>query len=200
MIIQDGHGTAAKAKVSKSGRVSTAALTLPAEQLASRQGNGFNVNTGQITLTSANKSALVYIKNTNVVALNLIIPAFIYMFGPSTGGTGMVLVQVERGPTAGTLVSGGTSFDAVNRHFGSTKSLTATVLKGSEGSTLTGGTVIFESLVSPSSRNVVTVGAVILPPNSTVGITVTPQASNTSMLVMLALEIYLGTFDEELNV
>jgi hypothetical protein len=50
---------------------------------AAIKGDAYNINTGVITLTSANKSAVLYLKNN--AAENLYIDTLFYLIGNSTG-------------------------------------------------------------------------------------------------------------------
>lgn len=189
--ITDGQGSGREAFVQQlygKNRLNTHTVEELPVEMATFNGLAFNINTGSISLTSAGSSSLLYLKNNE--DLNLVITAFFYLLG-NTNGSGDTVVQVIKNPTSGTLVSGGTSFDAVNRHFGSTRVLSATLLKGSEGSTLTDGSVAIESLFSGVGRQTVSVGAIIIPKNKSVGIKITPPTGNTNMTVQMAMAVYL---------
>lgn len=189
--IKDGSGKGYEARVTENQRLSTITVSESIAATHAFTGDAYNVNTGTINLTSANKSALFYFKNNE--DQDIVITAFFYLLG-NTDGTGDTLVQIERNPTGGTLVSGGTSFSPVNRDFGSKNTLTVDCLKGAEASTLTGSDgVAVESIFSGVGRQTVSVGAIVLRKGSSVGITVTPPASNTDMDVQIAMAIYKKT-------
>jgi len=99
-------------------------------------------------------------------------------------------VEILRNPTAGTLVDSGVAFLEVNRNFNTSRSLSKTLLKGSQGSTLTDGTVAIESIFSSVGRKTVSVGAIVLSKNNSVGIRVTPPAGNSDMDVQIAMSVY----------
>jgi hypothetical protein len=190
VYIKDGAGSGLSAKVSKEQRLHTLSVSETIAAHHAFDGHAYNFNTGTINLTSANKSALAYIKNNEDDPL--VITGFFYLLG-NTDGTGDTLVQIERNPTGGTLISGGTAQAPVNRDFGSNNTLTADALKGAEGSTLTGGTVAIESIFSGVGRQAVIVGAIVLRKGNSVGITITPPASTTDMDVQLAMALYKAT-------
>jgi hypothetical protein len=120
---------------------------------------------------------------------NLVVATLIYIMGNSTGGSGDILVDVKRNPTAGTLISSGTAFDSVNRDFGSANTLEATLLKGAEGLTVTDGTDVIQSIFTGPGRYVLPVDLLLRPGNS-LAIACTPQSGNTSMSTQWAVVCY----------
>lgn len=188
--IIDGTGTNNAARVTPENRVETLSVTETIAAHHAHNGEAYNINTGNIALSSANKSALWYFKNNEDQPVT--ITAFFYLFGTNTSGSGDTLVQIERNPTGGDLISGGTAFVPVNRDFGSNRTLTATCLKGAEGDALTGGTVVIESLFNSASpgRQPISVGVIVLRQGNSIGITVTPATSTAAMNVQIACSIY----------
>jgi|TARA_Y100000310_G_scaffold121659_1_gene120405 hypothetical protein len=189
----DGSGDGYQMKIDSQLRAYTNSIDQSIESYYVNNGHAYAVNTGNISLTSGNKSALLYMLNNEDE--DIVISAFVFLLGNTTGGSGEdILVQIEKNPTGGTLISGGTAFDPINRDFGSANTLSATILKGAEGSTLTGGTVAFQSLLTGVGRTPVVL-QVVIPKGVSVGITVTPPASNTSMNVQLATPLFLNKFN-----
>ena len=136
--ILDGTGKGYEAKVDSDYRLTVSSVQRELSSEASRLGRNYNVNTGTITLTTANKSAVAYIKNND--DLNYIIKEIIVILGASTGGTGDLTVDLIQNPTQGTIVSGATDMDIIaNRNFGSTRPFNALAYKGAEGNTMTDG-------------------------------------------------------------
>jgi hypothetical protein len=189
MKILDGTGKGYLAKVDENNRLSTDSLTVDESVNATYGGMAYNVNTGTINLTSGNPSALLYMRNDS--DSDIIITAFFYLLGTSTGGTGDWAVDVYRNPTAGTLVSAGTDFTAVNRDFGSANELDATIKKGAEGSTLTDGTIVIQSLFPSSGRQTVAVGAIVISSGNSIGFIVDPPSGNTSANVQMAFSCFV---------
>lgn len=188
-VIEDGKGSSRKATVDSEGRLHVHATSEDEQHEAVEKGTSWNINTGSITLTSGNKSSLLYVRNTGED--NLYIDTFIWLLGNSTGAvaTEDCLVQVYRNPTAGTLISGGTVLTPSNRNYGSANILDATVLKGVEGSTITDGTVSIESIFNSSGRKVVVV-PIILPTGASMAASVTPFTTNSNMDVQLAIAVH----------
>lgn len=190
--IEDGTGQGYLAEVDSLNRLRTFSITEPDVDAASEEGNSYNFNTGIINLTSANKSAVFYIKNNGDDSL--VIPTLFYLIGNSTGGSGDVIVTVLRNPTAGTIISNATAMEmnGVNRNFGSSKSLTVDSYKGQEGTTFTDGDKVIESILNQTpTRAAISVGAIVLPKGTSIGIDITPAAGNTSVDVEFAAASYV---------
>ena len=191
-IILDGTGSGFTSKVNKNNRFYVDAVQRARTEEASIEGDSYNINTGVINLTSANKSAVLYIKN-NEETKRLVITSLFYLIGNSTGGSGDVLITVLRNPTAGTIVSNATTVEMnANRNFSSSRTLVADVYKGAEGSTHTDGDKAIESIFNQApTRAVLSVGHIILGRGSSLGIDITPATGNTSLDVEFALACHL---------
>lgn len=190
--IQDGSGNSYLASVDVNNRLRTFAITEPDVDNASELGNSYNYNTGVISLTSSNTSAVFYIKNNDDTPI--IVPTLFYLLGNSTGGSGDVLITVLRNPTTGTIIDNAVDMEmsGVNRNFGSSKSLLTDSYKGAEGNTFTNGDKVIESIFNQSpTRAAVSVGAVVIPKGSSIGIEITPAAGNTSLDVEFAASVYI---------
>jgi hypothetical protein len=189
MRIEDGTGQGLSAKVNEFGQLSTKSVISTLENFGATKGYTFNVNTGTISLTSANASALLYLKNNG--ESSVYVSSIGYLIGNSTGGSGDIDVEVLRNPTAGTIVSGATDVDIVaNKNFGSSRPLTADVFKGAEGNTFTDGELAYRSLLNSAGKQyTIATGSVILPRGSSIGIRMTPQTGNTSMDVQVFLAV-----------
>lgn len=192
--IKDATGTPNYTKVDVNNRLHTQAVTQGRADEHCDTADRYNINTGNITLTSANESALIYLKNNE--EKDLVIDSTVYILGASTGGSGNVDASIFFNPTAGTIVSNADAVAMnVNMNLGSSKTLNVDVYKGAEGYTLTGGTEALGSLMTPPTTNIVSVGKFILPNSKSIGVKLTPQPSNTSMVVQIAFLCYL----EQLN-
>jgi len=158
----------------------------------------YNINTGDMTLTDANKTSVLYIKNTG--DSDLVITALIYNLGATTSGTGDVLIEVLRNPTAGDIVSN-TNDCAVgpgvsaNQNFGSTNTMSGNFYKGatSEGVFSDGAVSVSTRSAANTGRIVISLGAVILPKGASLGVDYTPPASNSSQICQFAAATYILT-------
>jgi hypothetical protein len=191
--IEDGTGKGGYGvKVDSSSRLYTNSVNRPHNDDASLSGDSFNINTGIVSLTSANKSAVFYLENTGTKPI--VLTALFYLIGNSTGGSGDMLITVIRNPTAGTIISNGVVAEmaGVNRNFGSSKTLEATVYKGVDGDTFTNGDKLIESIFNQSpSRSVVGLGTIVLERGNSIGIEITPATGNTSLDVEFATSAFI---------
>jgi hypothetical protein len=195
-VIIDGTGTGNQAKVDSEKRLRVFAVTQSGTIHNNLEENSYNLNTGLITLTSANESAVMYFKNNENNPY--VITAVAVGLGPSTGGvaTSIPFITVTRNPTGGTVVDDESAVSInSNRNFGSTNTLTADVYKGAEGKTLTGDVEHLLFYQATSGRLYATIDEV-LPKGTSIGVKVTPPTSNTSMTCYVALVGYLQSDGE----
>jgi hypothetical protein len=190
MLILKSGSSGNTAEVDSRNRVQAFSTSQTESTAKAIDGAAFNINTGTITLTSANPSALLYLKNTD--AVDLVVRRVFYNVANSTGGSGSMTANVVSSPTGGTIVSGGTDFEPANFNFGSAKVLTSVCKKGAEGSTLTGGNQEAVSTLIPAAgaRILISFDSVILTPGSSMGIVITPPAGNTSMDIQVGVNVY----------
>ena len=190
MSIKDGS-SGYIAKVDSSNRLQTYSVTIDEANQANASGDAYNINTGDITLTNAVETPVLYIKNNEDRDLH--ISAFVLWAGTSTGGTATLGTKwvVVRNPTGGTIVDNATGVDIEsNRNFGSNNTVLLDSYKGATGNTMTGGddhVIVRGTLLS---RTLVQLDEVI-PKGSSIGIKVTPPTSNTSLIVYAAAITHL---------
>lgn len=196
ITIKDGTGSGNVAKVTNEKRLETASITTTDKDHACELGDTYNINTGDITLTDANETTVLYIKNNE--SNPLVLTALIYNLGASTGGSGDVKINVLRNPTTGDIVTNATAADAVsNQNYGSSKTLTADVYKGATAdAVITDGTVsVSTRSASNTGRIVVSLGALVIPQGSSLAVNYTPPASNTSQICQFAAACFVKNFD-----
>ena len=99
-ILQSGDSNAFKAAVDKDGRLSVRSLRQSFDERAVELGDAYNLNTGNITLTSGSASGMSYLKNNTDEVI--IISSYIYLFGNTDGGaTENGRVEIIENPTPG---------------------------------------------------------------------------------------------------
>lgn len=197
ITIKDGS-TGNVSKVDLNRRLHTAAVTESQSDHACDTGieQKYNINTGDITLTSAAKTSVLYIKNTGDD--DLVITALIYNLGATTSGTGDVKIDIIRNPTAGDIITNtndvlvGPGVSA-NQNFGSSNTMSGLFYKGATGETaLSGGSVsISTRSASNTGRIFISLGAVVIPKGIALGVDYTPPTSNTSQIVQFAAACYV---------
>jgi hypothetical protein len=191
-FIGDGKGRGRSAGVNQDNQLLTRSVSVDSQEQGTVFGESFNVNTGLITLTTADESGVLYVKNT-YSSRNVVVTGIVAILGPSTGGstTDTTRIRIYRNPTTGTLITDATAVDTnSNRNFGEDSTLTADAYKGTEGSTITDGTVHLESLVNPGNRVFFSIDEMLQPGNS-IAVSYEPNDSNTSMKCMTAIVCHL---------
>jgi hypothetical protein len=175
----------------------TEAVTRAEKDQAALKGWRFNVNTGDITVTNATETSVLYVKNTGDD--DLVLDSLIYNLGNTTSGTGDVKIDVVRNPTAGDIITNANDVAvgpgvSANQNFGSTNTMTGLFYKGATGETLlSGGDGVSVSTRSAANtgRIVIGLGATSLPKGSAIGINYTPPTSNTSQTVQFAIACHV---------
>jgi hypothetical protein len=194
-ILEDGEGKRHSAKI-RNGRVFTNAITEEAQEHECEAGNKYNINTGDITITNATETSVLYVKNNE--KYDLVITNLIYNLGNTTGGSGDIKFDVIRNPTAGDIITNENATlvgmdRSANQNFGSRKSLVADTYKGASGETKfsDGAVTVTTRSYSPVGRYFITLGALILRRGTTIGINYHPPSGNTSQICQFAIACYL---------
>ena len=190
--IIDGSGDEYRAKVDSRNRMFTDSISRSQLEYAVLTGNGYNVSTGSMTLTSDGNSAVGYFKYTG--SATVIIKEILVILGASNG-TGNGVITLLKNPTAGTIVDNALPVaSASNRDFGSSTSLEATAYKGAEGYTFTDGETFAVTSRDNTSQVVAFDAApIVLRKGNSIGIKYTPPSGNTSQSIVVAGTIYVET-------
>jgi len=181
--IIDGTGKGYHAKVGSDNRLAVDSITETIQEAAIAAGDGYNLATGRITLTSTSESALFYLENLEDHELEI---TSVFINTSASAGTlsGQPCLKIYRNPTGGTVVDDATAITtSSNSNFGSNKTLSANVYEGDEAKTLTGNTATID--VPLPSRAAVTFiefsTKVVLPKGASYGITYQPETGSTSV-------------------
>jgi hypothetical protein len=196
-IIEDGTGTANKAKVSDENRLFVQAITEPEVDHAAQLGNKFNLNTGNITLTNDSKTTVIYVKNNETN--DLFVTALVYNLGnPTTAGN--ATITWVRNPNSGDIIDN-TNAVAINsnQNFGSAVTLEVDAYVGASAETAATATGTGDGdsgvSISPggSGRILVSLGALVLPKGKSISIDYTPPSGNTSQVCNFAIVCFKQT-------
>lgn len=162
-----------------------------------------NINTGDITLTDATETSVLYIKNHETC--DFVITALIYNLGNSTGAASSAVnckFDILRNPVTGAIITNATpvlvptSSVASNQNFGSANTYTIDCYKGAtaEVPIVSTGLITISTLsASNTGRTVVGLGAITLPKGSSLAINYTPPTGNSSQIVQFAIAGYVRT-------
>jgi len=197
-IIQDGTGAGNSASVDNKNRLGISGMTDSSFVTASHEGKGFFIHSGKITLTSANKSMIIYAKNTSDE--DIVISRTTIHLGASTGGSGNAEYRVAINPSSGTVLTGtdGVDYNTLipfNNNLGKQSSdpFPGTARAGVEGTTAISlfGEVT-GLLIAPGIYNLDS--TISLPKGASVATLIVPPTGNTNMEVVID---YLVYFREE---
>lgn len=195
MRIIDGKGTGNEARVDDNNRLHTEAVSRNALTEAVFQGKAFNFNTGDMTLTTANESAIGYMSYTGDEPF--VIKEILFIIGASTNGTGDGTAKIYRNPTGGTIVDNAVDIEiSANRDFSSSIQPSGLMYKGAEGYTTTGGTTFAETTRS-SFGTVIAIDAaeIILRKGNSISLSWQPPSGNTSQVIKVAATGYVSGSD-----
>lgn len=180
-------------KVDSEQRAHVQSVTIGSDTHANDKGDAYNVNTGEITLTNAVDTPVLYLKNGGTQTVY--IHAIAVGLTDTTGGTGTAQpkITIVRNPTAGTIVSGATAVDMFsNRNYGSSKTHDDIVAyKGATGLTMTDGDDHIVMYQGNNGRLFAGVGEE-LPPGTSIGLKIKPQTSNTAQTVYAAFVMHIA--------
>jgi hypothetical protein len=185
--IQGNDGAATyKVGATARGQIKAFSVSESEAQEATELGDGYNINSGVIGLTSSTESGVLYFKNNE--SRRFIIEAITVGIGSAGTTSDMSIVKVIKNPTLGTLISGATDVDMnTNRSFGSSNALAASLAyKGAEGSTVTDGEDLAIFFQSAGGRLFAGI-ALELNPGNSVAITVDTQTTAGTTNVYAAI-------------
>lgn len=194
--LRDGTGSGKLAKVNNNNRLYVNSISTDENQQATRTGRSYNINSGEVTLTNATATPVIYLKNNENEDLH--ITAFAIGLGTSANGDATIPVKITvvRNPTGGTIVDNATAVDInSNRNYGSSSTLTVDCYKGATGNTMTGGENHILFFQPDFGRLFATIDEVI-PKGSSLGVTIEPPTGNTSLLCYAALICHLEDANE----
>ena len=186
--IKDGTGSGYEAAVDKTNRLKSRSISEDAWVEAVQNGDHFAVTSGQVTLTTADESAMFYLKNDD--SSDIVVDRVILNTQDSTGGTlDKFNLKINFGPSGMTSGSGN-DLTQVNTNLGSSKTLTLTSEKGLEGASLDNGSVAGNwEIENPTYFRAISVRW-YLPKGSSIGLSIVPPTGNTSMVATVALNVH----------
>ena len=186
-VLEDGTGSGNRAKVDERNKLKVAGITESEAIFATSQGDGYNVNTGYMTITG--DGALAYIKNNDdkIMVIDAI------AIGSKTGDavySDAPHITIVRNPTGGSVITEAVPTDQnQNRNFGSNNTLNGLAYKGGTGKASTGGNDIATLQLSPGSRSFFTIDF-FLPKGASMAVDLTSNITGGSADYYLAFVVY----------
>ena len=185
----DGRGRGFLAAVNQSNELNTRASSVEQRLISALHGEYFEATTGKTTLTNADSTAIIFLKNSNTAGLSLVIDSVFYNFFTSTGGTGGDgTLTYYINPTANTSA---TAITPVNTNFGATIESVGAFYSGTTAvEAFTGGNVWWTAYISDTQSIAIEEGRIVLPNGSSFGISIAPPTGNTSMAMSINVAFY----------
>ena len=185
-MIKDGKGRGYLAGVNNDNQLMARVTSVPQRLESSVDGNYYEATTGEITITDAVETPMIYIKNESTTHTKMIIIDRVFFdVWESTAGVGGGTLEYYKNPT----ISGGTDIVPVNSNFGSGNALIGTFKKSMTTQVDGGGTHWWWAYVGVGST-AIEEGRIVLPPGSGFGINYTAPGSNTSQVISINVAMY----------
>lgn len=187
-VIKDGKGGGKFAEVDSTNKLATRSITTEEWKEALELGDHYGITSGQVTLTSACTSAVLFF--TNNEDQTLIVDRLLINSDDSCGGSvDNLIVGFTKN---GTSISCGSGNDPiqVNTNFGSSNTLCITGERGAEGATICGGSNFGALRIENPTRHRGVDVRFLIPKGSSLGIRITPPAGNTSMVVVFSINVH----------
>ena len=176
-FITDGKGNGFRAGVDSFNRLLVRSTTERLDQQAMEDGDAYNVNTGDISLTNGAETACLYFKNNEIYPYHLL--ALAVGIGKLPNPTEVTKITMLRNPKNGSIITNGVAVaQNQNRNFSSSKSLNADVYKGATGDSFTDGDEIAQFYAGLGNQRLYAAIDFFLPQGTCVGINV--QLNDTS--------------------
>ena len=182
--IRDGKGRGYLGAVNSNNQLVTRATVVEQRLKSAVDENYYEVTTGQVTLTDAVETGLIYISTTDTDKV-LVIDRVFFDTWESTSGTGGGILKYYINPT----VTGGTAVTPTNTNFSSNSTPSVTVKKSV--TSIDTGDVWWTGYLGAGSGVALEEGRIVLPAGSSFAISAAAPASNTSMKISINVAFYM---------
>lgn len=185
-----GKGSVNQAHVNDEGELSVRATTEEEPIHRVREGEGYTIYTGRITLTTDTFRPVLYIKNNDVE--DLVFTTLVVGASPSTGGAndGVLIEQLGNIAVTDDIVQTGTDLIAFNRNSGVNRPFVGDIKLKSDA-TPSGNEVKGNGVLSDFRGGSPISLTSIIAKGQSVAIGVTPPSGNTSQDVTVSLAFHL---------
>jgi len=161
-------------EIGSTGRASVDAVAISQRLHSAHHGDAYWIHSHYVSLTTTGSfSGIMYLKNThseNNVHLSTV--------RTCCSEIGAFKWQAIKNPTAGTLITGGTSVTPVNSNFTSNRDMTATAIKGADGLDITDGEMMGTWTDGGPGHSVSEIdGTIILGPGDSIAIECQPSVA-----------------------
>jgi len=188
--IRDGRGRGFMAAVNKEQELQVRSVVVEQRLAGTLDERYYEATTGKVTLTDANETGIIYLKNENTNGLVIVIDRVFYDIWTSTGGSGGDgTLRYYKNPT----ISGGTDIIPNNTNFEAATAAAGTFKKSM--TTMT-GTAWWTAYITDKISIALEEGRIVVPNGESFGISIAAPTGNTSMDIAVNVAFYY--FDPEL--
>lgn len=185
-FIKDGTGTGYLAGVNSDNQLMTRATAVEQRLESSIDGNYYEATTGEITITDALETPMVYIKNTDTDPNNRIVVDRVFVdVWETTGGSGGGTLEYYKNPD----IAGGTDIIPNNSNFGVGDNMVGEFKKSMTTQADGSGNHFWWNYVSVGSH-VIEEGRIVIPPGYSFGINYKAPSGNTSQVISINVAMF----------
>lgn len=187
--IRDGKGRGYSVGVNSKNRMLVRTTSVQQCLKSTFEGKYYEAATGKITLTTANETGIIYVKNGMDDNLLVIDRVFWDIWGSTGGGTAGGTIRYYRNPT----IAGGTDIVPYSTLFSELNLADGTFKKDLSSIT---GDVWWTGYIAPQTSVELVEGRMTLPAGYSWGLSVAAPAGNTSMAVSVNCAFYFISLSE----
>jgi len=187
--IQDGTGSKRKVAVNSKNKLETVAIISSEEIDVTRSGETYTVSSGTVSFTGSAETAMLYLKNDD--DRDMTIDRAVVFIGSASGSLpheDWTLKIIRNPPATGTIITNAVASGVSNGNHGSNNLPDATYYKGVQGDTLGGNAAGFP-IQQQSNRYIYPIQK-ILPKGTSIGLKLTPPASNADTKAVAVMHFY----------
>ena len=187
--IQDGTGSKRKVAVNSKNKLETVAIISSEEIDVTRSGETYTVSSGTVSFTGSAETAMLYLKNND--DRDMTIDRAVVFIGSASGSLpheDWTLKIIRNPPATGTIITNAVASGVSNGNHGSNNLPDATYYKGVQGDTLGGNAAGFP-IQQQSNRYIFPIQK-ILPKGTSIGLKLTPPASNADTKAVAVMHFY----------
>ncbi len=191
--IANGAGKTRFARVDESLRLHTRGVVQTELDLAVMEERAFQCTTAEVSLTSANESAVFFFQNDETK--DIIVDSFQVVGFDLTGNTKDYFKFTRH--VQATAISATNTLRTGSSTVGGTGTLSATAWEGAEAATLTGGVSLPPSILEINRSHVIDNVLARLPPGATISIKLTPPTGSSAMTAVVAMRLWVVPTDDK---
>lgn len=182
--IQDGTGTTTQLRVTSQNRALVQAVTITEEDNAIVYGDGYQIVSAPVQITSSFNTGVLYIKNND--SRDFVLDRAVLILGSAVSASVDQdwSFTILRNPTTGTTITNQLAAGISNSNHGSANTPRIDAYRGIQGDTITDGSGVAQPIKQSIDRIILPLGR-RLPKGSSIGFRVQPPAGTQDSKVLV---------------